>query len=59
MLGWSHKLDENLVMDLRYRLAGFSGTEHTRVFEMDGVAFTNDIGFVLDNSFSIGVRYEF
>ena len=59
MLGWSHKLDENLVMDLRYRLAGFSGTEHTRVFEADGVAFTNDIGFVLDNSFSIGVRYEF
>ncbi len=59
MLGWTRKLDDNLVMDLRYRLAGFSGTEHTRTFELDGVAFTNDIGFVLDNSFSIGLRYEF
>ncbi len=58
MLGWTHKLDDNLSVDLRYRLAGFVGTEHTRMFASD-VFFTNDIGFVLDNSFSVGLRYEF
>ncbi len=58
MFGWSHKLDDNLVADLRYRLAGFVGPEHTRGFS-DGVELTADVGFVLDNSISMGLRYEF
>lgn len=58
MLGWSHKLDDNLVVDLRYRLAGFVGPEHTRGFA-DGVELTADVGFVLDNALSMGLRYEF
>ncbi len=62
MLGYSHKLDNNLVLDLRYRLAGFMGTEQTRVY-IDELSkshdFTNDIGLILDNSVSVGLRYEF
>ena len=68
MAGWTHKLDNNLVLDLRYRLAAFNGTKHTRAFadgvmvgteDFSGIKFTNDIGLILDNSLSIGLRYEF
>lgn len=58
MAGWSHKLDYNLVLDVRYRLAGLWGTEHER--ETFGLyEFKNEIGLILDNSISIGLRYEF
>jgi hypothetical protein len=55
-------------LDVRYRLAGFMGTEHKRVWadgavlngeDVAGYTFKNDIGLMLDNSFSVGVRYEF
>ena len=68
MFGYTHKLDYNLVLDVRYRLAGFMGTEHKRVWadgavlngeDVAGYTFKNDIGLMLDNSFSVGVRYEF
>ena len=68
MLGYTHKLDYNLVLDIRYRLAGFSGTEHERTWGGDaiingvgvaGYKLKNDIGLILDNSFSVGIRYEF
>lgn len=68
MAGWTHKLDYNLALDLRYRLAAFGGTKHTRTFangvmidteDFSGVKFTNDISLILDNSLSIGLRYEF
>ncbi len=68
MFGWSHKLDDNLVVDLRYRLSGFWGHEQSRVFgdgvtaganDISGAELSNDIGFVLNNSISMGLRYEF
>lgn len=58
MAGYTHELDYNLVLDLRYRLAGFWGAEHERTLD-NGYDFKNEIGMVLDNSFSIGLRYEF
>ncbi len=62
MLGWAHKLDDNLVLDIRYRLAGFGGTKQKIDF-IDGRDFPhyleNKIGLVLDNSISLGLRYEF
>lgn len=68
MLGWSHKLDDNFVIDLRYRLSGLNGGDQTRTFnlysldtgEVVGSAdFKLKTGLVLDNSISIGLRYEF
>lgn len=57
-LGWSRKLDDNLVFDLRYRLAGLTGTKHTRRLN-NGYDYENKIGLILDNSLSMGLRYEF
>lgn len=67
ILGFSHRLDYRFILDLRYRLAGFYGTNHIRNFEADpdknGIYetyyFQSDIGLVLDNQFSVGLRYEF
>lgn len=62
MLGWTTQLDDSLVLDIRYRLAGFNGTKHTRHFETEDNSqyyFENKIGLILDNSISIGLRYEF
>ncbi|MBQ4070189.1 MAG: outer membrane beta-barrel protein [Alphaproteobacteria bacterium] len=62
MGGWSYHLDYNLLLDVRYRLAALWGPEHERKFEhTDGnvYKFTNDVGLILDNSISIGLRYEF
>ena len=58
MAGYTHKLDDNLVLDLRYRIAGFYGTTQER--ELDTTHyFKNKIGLILDNSISLGIRYEF
>ena len=64
MLGYTYELDYNLVLDLRYRLAGFNGTKQTRAFNetyvgLAGYDLEVDTGLILDNSFSIGIRYEF
>jgi hypothetical protein len=62
MLGFSHKLDDNFVFDLRYRIAGFNGATIKRELEgggLDGETYETKVGLVLDNSFSIGIRYEF
>ncbi len=62
MLGYSYELDHNLVLDLRYRIAGILGHEHERDNRyLDGSVykFSADTGVILENSFSIGVRYEF
>lgn len=58
MLGYAHKLDDNLVVDFRYRLAGLNGTKQSRRLD-NGYDFENKIGLILDNSISIGIRYEF
>ncbi len=63
MGGWSYHLDQNLLLDLRYRLAMLWGPDHSRKFVAldDGAEYTisNEIGLILDNSISVGLRYEF
>lgn len=62
MIGYTHKLDDNFVLDLRYRIAGFYGTKHTRNFEdiaSNQYYLENKIDLILDNSISVGLRYEF
>lgn len=67
MLGYSYKLDYNMVLDVRYRLAGFWGHEQKRNFEVidndtgevSRKYFKNDNGLILDNSITLGLRYEF
>lgn len=58
MLGYAHELDYNLTLDIRYRLAGLMGTDHERI-DTAGYTFKNEIGLILDNSLSIGIRYNF
>lgn len=66
--GFARPLSENMILDIRYRIAGFYGPTWTRgVLQPEyGTATGSDleslktrVGFVLDNSISIGVRYEF
>lgn len=67
MLGWARELDYNLVLDVRYRLAGFGGHTQKRDFEgfatpdssLERFSFENKNGLILDNSFTVGLRYEF
>ena len=63
MLGYSYELDYNLVLDVRYRLSGLFGADHriNVIYDnQNGVHwFQNDIDFILDNSISVGIRYEF
>ena len=68
MFGYAKELDYNLVLDIRYRLSGFYGGSQTRHFQYDtedapevwkDAYVENKIGLVLDNSISIGLRYEF
>ncbi|MDR0741260.1 MAG: outer membrane beta-barrel protein [Rickettsiales bacterium] len=62
MLGYARELDDNFVLDLRYRIAGWNGSKHTRYFTdnaMNPHYFETKIDLVLENSFSVGLRYEF
>lgn len=62
MFGWTHALDDNLVVDLRYRLAGMTGTElklHFQDTDDNTYWFKSKTGIILDNSISLGIRYEF
>ena len=68
MAGFTHTLDDNLVLDLRYRIAGFMGHEQERewvagamidTLPVGGYHLKNKIDFILDNSISLGIRYEF
>jgi len=62
MFGWTHQLDDNLVVDLRYRLAGMTGAElklHFQDMADNTYWFKSKTGFILDNSVSLGIRYEF
>lgn len=61
MFGWTYDLDARITLDLRYRLAGFWGPEIERG-AMPGTDYYEtkmDIGFVLENSLSMGLRYRF
>lgn len=62
MVGYSHRLDDNLVLDLRYRLAGIMGADIKLSFQDDDDVyhwFKSKTGMILDNSVSLGIRYEF
>ena len=60
MFGWSYDLDARMTLDLRYRLAGFFGPEIERAMYGDEyVEVKTDVGFVLENSLSMGLRYRF
>ncbi|MBO4625691.1 MAG: hypothetical protein J5679_00230 [Alphaproteobacteria bacterium] len=66
MFGFAHQLDDNLVLDLRYRIAGYMGHAQERQWVDDpalgplqNLHLKNEIGFILDNSISLGIRYEF
>lgn len=62
MVGYSYELDDNLVLDLRYRLSGMTGFDQRINMYDAGEAshwLQNDIDLILDNSISIGLRYEF
>lgn len=69
MVGFAHTLDDNIVLDVRYRLGGFWGTEQKRTWtagttlpelgDVSGKYLENKIGLILDNSISVGIRYEF
>ena len=66
MAGYSYNLSESVALDFRYRLAGFTGPKWTRTVTPEGTARYNGltalqtkVGFVIDNSLSLGLRYEF
>lgn len=63
MGGYTFDLSEEVVLDLRYRLSGHWGPKFERtITRTDPAAVFNletDVGFVLDNQISIGLRYEF
>ena len=68
MAGFARQLDDNIVLDLRYRIAGFIGHDQERqwvpgtmidTWNVGGKHLKNKMGFVLDNSISLGIRYEF
>ena len=50
------------MLDLRYRLSAMTGLDQ-RIGMLDDAGashwFQNDIDFIMDNSISIGIRYEF
>ncbi len=70
MLGYTYYLSENLILDVRYRFAGFKGPklkrgvqdwppEGTVVETAPLESLETSIGFMMDNSISIGLKYEF
>ncbi|MCQ2581364.1 MAG: hypothetical protein MJ170_00070 [Alphaproteobacteria bacterium] len=62
MFGYSTQLNDNMTFDIRYRLAGITGTSHERVWRPgDGTVVTSKVenGFMLSNSLSFGLRYNF
>lgn len=65
MLGYAYYLSESLILDVRYRFAGFKGPKLKRgtVWEIPDHAplesLETSVGFVMDNSISIGLKYEF
>ncbi len=69
MAGYSYNLSKSVALDFRYRLSGFIGPKWTRnlvsdpkVQDVNGVVLESletKVGFVIDNSLSLGLRYEF
>ena len=69
MIGYAYYLSENLILDVRYRFAGFKGPKLKRGVtgwsievgdqEIPLESVETSVGFMMDNSISIGLKYEF
>lgn len=61
MFGYSTALSDTISLDLRYRLAGITGTSHERDYRGDDGIYTAKVkdGFMLSNSISLGLRFNF
>ena len=61
MLGYSYYMTERVALDLRYRLSGFYGPKWTRGVTGFGTLTELGVktGLIWDNSFTVGVRFEF
>ena len=61
MLGYTNYLSERVAFDFRWRIAGLWGPTNTRGVSGFGTleSLKTKTGFILDNSFTIGLRYEF
>ncbi len=61
MAGFSHGLTERLNLDFRYRLSFMFGPD----VKAEGISYTGehwlktDVELILNNSFSVGLRYDF
>lgn len=53
MLGWTSRMTEKTYLDIRYRFAAFSGST------LKDLGVETKVGLIMDNSLSVGVRYEF
>lgn len=60
-IGYSHRLDTHIMLDLRYRLSGVTGFKHklSGDFENGTLDFDAKGGFMFNNSITLGLRYEF
>lgn len=64
MAGYSYYMTDSFAVDFRYRLAGFVGPKWSRsiipgIMDTGLETLETDVGFVIDNSLSLGLRYEF
>jgi opacity protein-like surface antigen len=61
MAGYTNYLSERVAFDFRYRIAGMMGPTIRRGVTGFGTleSLETKTGFILDNSFTIGLRYEF
>lgn len=57
MFGYSTQVDDNFSVDIRYRLAGATGTTGER--RLEDYVLENKVDFILSNSISLGLRYNF
>ena len=68
LAGFQWKFSEQFALDLGYKFYTFSGTEHSRDFQLwipgspptiENHKFTNKTSWLMNNAFSIGLRYYF
>ena len=61
MAGYTHYVSDSLILDLRYRISGMNGPSLRRsVYNFGALeSVETKVGFILENSISIGLRYEF
>lgn len=58
MFGWNYDLDDSVSLDLRYRLGAFHG-DNINLDIIGGGQVKTEVGYILDNTFSVGIQYHF